>query len=300
MRRALSTSRCIHHAARRAVLLAVCLLASAGCSLGEQEAVALRRFPYPYRAGLAAVSPTWRSVEPGPAGAASPLRLFGGRICARPGPVVHTIGQDGPCSLIDRAKQFMACVRGYFTTGLWPSDVYFGNTLLLARPGHYACLLFAPPFSDVPGVRPASIDDILSERVLLELEAKSGYMLLSSGGVAADPDAVARRVAASGRQERILVERPDALVRRRVVESSLNWSSTVSPDSVIIRIESIDDPVGGSFVPSVLDLAGVTFYTPMPGSTAVSIDGTRVPGLVSNPPDHSHRRSVSIAPQPSR
>jgi hypothetical protein len=271
--------------ARLAVALAALALLASGCGLGGREDVALRRFPYPYRAALAVVESSPSSVA-----------LFDGRIEVRPGPTVRTIGQNGPCSLVDRGKQLVECLRHYFRQGTWPSATYFGNRLLAEGSGRYLCSVYAPVLRGVPGVGVSTLDDALSERALLELEAKGCYMALSTShlGDDADRQAAETRVASSGRASRVLVTSFGELARRRVIESGLVWSFRTSSDSVHIHVEAIDDPVGGRFVPSLEDLAGVTFYSPAPGSTAVLVAGRRVTELVVNPPDHTYRRSVTL------
>ena len=285
-----------------AALLTVLSLAS-GCAFGRREDVAMRRFPYPYRAGLAVSRPEFAAARDGGSepvgGSASGFSLFGDRVAVVPGPLLRTIGQDAPCSLIDRGKQFAECARSYFRTGRWPSHVYFGNRLLDTGSGHHVANMYAPVLRGVPGVGASSLEDALSDRVLLELEAKGGYMLLSPEGLSngAHVDAARQRVAAAGRSSGILVAEPDDLVRRRVIETSLVWSHHAARDSIVVTVESIEDPFGGSFVPSVGDLAGLTFYTPIPGSTSVFVGEARVDSLVENPPDHTHRRSVTIVPE---
>ena len=281
--------------------LLLCLSLLPGCDFGEGERVGLRRFPYPYRAALS-VAEGELTEHPGRTGAvADSLRgvpLFDGRVVVRPGATVRTIGQDAPCSLIDRGKQLVECVRVYFSTARWPSAVHFGNRLLDARGTHHEVKLYAPALRGVPGVGTSSLAPALSERVLLELEAKGGFMLLSPAGLGDDAatEAATDRIAATGRTDRIAVLEQEELLRFRVIDVSLEWTSSESPDSIVIRIGTIHDPVAGSFAPTVTDLIGVTFYTPMPGSTAVYLGADRLSGLVFNPRDHTHRRSVTIAP----
>lgn len=281
-----------------ALWMAVVVGLVAGCANEERPAVALRRFPAPYRAAVAVAD----ERAPG----APVAVLFDGRLSVVPGPRVGTVGQDAPCSLIDRARQFWACVLGYFRTGRWPSAVHFGNRLLDPGPEGHHCKLFASSWPGRAGSFAEALDRLLTDRVLLELEAKGGYMVAVPPGPTADSagtngigpegrlSALRARIARVGRTGRIIAVDPDRLLAWRIAESSLVWSCEEGPDRIEIRIESIEDDVIGSIEPNAADLAGVTFYTPMPGSTVVLLRGQVIDGISLNPPDHTRTPSVTI------
>jgi hypothetical protein len=65
-------------------------------------------------------------------------------------------------------------------------------------------------------------------------------------------------------------------------------------DGFDIRIISIDDQVRGSYVPTLIDLQGVTFYTRDPRQTRVFIGDQEITGRLCINPDDGYAQSISI------
>jgi hypothetical protein len=65
-------------------------------------------------------------------------------------------------------------------------------------------------------------------------------------------------------------------------------------DGFNIRIISIDDLVRDSYMPTLIDLQGITFYTPDPEQTRVFIGNQEVTGRLCVNPDDGFGQSVSI------
>ena len=74
----------------------------------------------------------------------------------------------------------------------------------------------------------------------------------------------------------------------------LNWSEEYHDDSLRIYIHNIKDPVRGSFVPSLNDLSGITFYSEYPQKTKVFVNETEVSELQLNDKDENGHYSVTI------
>jgi hypothetical protein len=75
----------------------------------------------------------------------------------------------------------------------------------------------------------------------------------------------------------------------------LSWQRlNYSVDGAEIRIKSIDDQVRGSYVPSLVDLQGITFYTPDPQYTRVFIGEQEVTGRLCVNPDDGKGKSISF------
>ena len=74
----------------------------------------------------------------------------------------------------------------------------------------------------------------------------------------------------------------------------INWSYETKGDKVIIKISSVEDPVFGSFVPTVEDLQGITFYVPDKDKARIYIGDKGIANIRRNPPDYSERESITI------
>jgi hypothetical protein len=61
-----------------------------------------------------------------------------------------------------------------------------------------------------------------------------------------------------------------------------------------IRIQSIDDQVRGSYIPTIVDLQGITFYTPNPEKTRVFIRDEEVTHRLTINPDDGQGQSISF------
>jgi len=92
----------------------------------------------------------------------------------------------------------------------------------------------------------------------------------------------------------IYVTTTNKLLEYYVNTKYLNWSEEFHDDSLRIYINNITDPVRGSFVPSLDDLSGVTFYSENPYKTKVFVGGTEVSDLQLNGKDENSYYSVSV------
>ncbi len=303
--------------------LAGLLLASAlaGCDWEGRNEIALRRFPYPYEAGIALVgdlAPGAVVPDGGPL-AARGVRFVDGR------EVVHTIGQDSISSLVDRGRQLFEFVRYGFAHGVWRPDSFFGNRLVepwnggpetgpwsreregaqetVGLPpggrGVYSFKTYVGRWGRIPGLGSDLLDRQLSELLLYELRAKTGTMLLEAhlGDDAGPAPAVLsalRTLKQEHEEGRIYVTTPGRLLAGNLIHRSLEWEADRKDGRVDIRILTFTDETGLSWIPAIDELRGVTFYTPLPENTRILMGDTEIGGILVNPPDKTRRASVSV------
>ena len=85
----------------------------------------------------------------------------------------------------------------------------------------------------------------------------------------------------------ILVARESRLLNYNVLQQYVTYDVTYAKGVAYIHVRSIRDPVFGTYVPTVADLHGITFYTTNPAQTVLEIGNTRIPqsDLQDNPSD---------------
>jgi hypothetical protein len=143
----------------------------------------------------------------------------------------------------------------------------------------------------------SGIEDVLTPRMLDNLVASEGAAILYTHlGKVADPDTpfgagtvgAFRHVARLRDAGRILVTTTQRLLRYVTVRDHIRCRAAVAGDRTTITVESVDDPVAGSRLPSAADLHGITLGvesrapvelrlgdgSPLPGQTVGELDGT--------------------------
>jgi hypothetical protein len=192
-------------------VILVCL--TAGCGWESREEIALRKFPYPYLAAISMAGDVGVTVTDE---REQPL-LSRGIAFVDGGELVHTVGQDAACSLVDYGRQLFEHFSHAFATGEWTGRAVFANHLIEPwRPGEggaagsgggataggptdalageprtdgsaspwepdlrrYSFRKYAGRWGRVPGVGSGELERQLSEGILLELKAKGGWMLV--------------------------------------------------------------------------------------------------------------------------
>jgi hypothetical protein len=324
------------------LIVGVLLWFAAGCGWERREDVALRKFPYPYVAGLAF---TGDLCYPGDMGAEDPLGARGIGFIDQD-EVVHTIGQDAMCSLLDRGRQLYETVRYGLTKREWRIGSFFANRLIephtarseddargasvdpsgagefgmspiAARPAVdaanpesvragsvrlYRYKKYAGRWLGIPSQAPVEALEQITQALLYELRAKGGWILvdarLGERRRPRDPSSseLAGILAPVGEEHiagRVYVTTPNDLLSRNLIQRFLDWEVERVSSGVDIRIRGVAEE-GTSWVPTVEELQGVTFYTPVPERTRVFLDGEEISGLLVNPVDHTSRASVSI------
>jgi hypothetical protein len=148
-------------------------------------------------------------------------------------------------------------------------------------------------------------DDVaaqVAEAVTYEMKAKGGVMILAGRSPARrGPCApVVEHLRLEHQLGRVCYVDRDWLLSYCFVRRYLNWESDVADDGVTIRISSVDDGAGETWVPTPDELVGLTFYTPDAQGTRVFLAGEELVGVTANPPDRTRRCSVTIGSVPTR
>ena len=73
----------------------------------------------------------------------------------------------------------------------------------------------------------------------------------------------------------------------------LNWKYTTSGDTVNIHIENITNKVEGTFIPTIKDLKGMTFYIPKNKNIRLYLNKRKI-GFAKNPQDYKGKYSITI------
>jgi hypothetical protein len=112
---------------------------------------------------------------------------------------------------------------------------------------------------------------VISKRTLERLKEVGGYMIVYThlgknsdcGQMIAEETQVAlRNLASEYEKGNIYVTTTSRLLNYYINWKYLNWSYANKGDETVITIKNVEDPVFGSFVPTVSDLRGITFYVP--------------------------------------
>jgi hypothetical protein len=221
--------------------------------------------------------------------------------------IVHTVGQDARPTPRDRATQLVEALRYGASTREWRARAIFANRLVepWALDDGQRVFTFKRFIGKERGLAAAGSPELaraLDERILDELRAKGGYMLVythpwrNPGGGLAAPEAVRalRNLAREHHDGRIYVTTTRKLLTYNVAAGSLDWSATREGDALTIRIGGVDDAITGRRPPAPGELEGITFYTPLPGSTRILVGDVEIKHTRRNPPDGTGVPSVTI------
>ncbi len=222
--------------------------------------------------------------------------------------IVHTVGQDARCTARDRAVQAVEVFRYGAATREWRARSIFGNRLVEPwRLGDgqrvYSFKRFIGRERGLAAAGSRELALALDRRVLDELKAKGGYMLVYThpwrnpeGGGLVAPEAVRalRDLAREHHEGRIYVTTTRKLLTYNVVSRSLDWTVARTDGSIDIEIRAVDDALTGRREPALRELEGITFHTPAPERTRILIGSEPIGRLERNPPDHTGAASVTI------
>jgi len=147
------------------------------------------------------------------------------------------------------------------------------------------------------------IDEVLTERFLCHLIRREGVCILYTHlGKIRDPrtpfdaSAVAglRRLAEVYRRGRILVTTTRRLLGYCRAAREVAVRTEQHESGLWIHLDTRESARSGGGILSRSDLDGLTFYTPDPAATRLTVDGREVANLVRNPADETGRHSVSL------
>ncbi|GMA61030.1 hypothetical protein NZD89_15365 [Alicyclobacillus fastidiosus] len=96
-------------------------------------------------------------------------------------------------------------------------------------------------------------------------------------------------------KKKILVSTTSQLLNYNVSQQYLHYDVTYSSGLAYIHINSITDPVDGTYIPTLTDIRGVTFYTSDPSRTIIEIWDRPIPSsYVQHNPSDGVAPSVGI------
>ena len=144
---------------------------------------------------------------------------------------------------------------------------------------------------------------ILSKKRLENLKKSGGYMIVYTHlGRNSDCDQficketqrALRNLAEEYRVGNIFVTTTSNLLNYYINRKFLNWSYEVKNDETIIYINSVNDPIVGTFVPTIKNLEGMTFYVPDQKKATIYLNNKRVADVKTNSPDYTKKESITI------
>jgi len=144
---------------------------------------------------------------------------------------------------------------------------------------------------------------VISKRTLERLKEAGGYMIVythlgknsdCSQVIAEETQVALRDLASEYERGSIYITTTSNLLNYYLKHKYLNWSYETKDDEVVITISGVEDPVFGSFVPTIKDLQGITFYVPDKDKAQIYVGGKEIENIRRNPADYRGRESVSI------
>jgi hypothetical protein len=144
---------------------------------------------------------------------------------------------------------------------------------------------------------------VISKRTLERLKEAGGYMVVythlgknsdCSQVIAEETQVALRDLASEYERGNIYVTTTSKLLNYYLNHKYLNWSYDIKGDEVVITISGVEDPVFGSFVPTVQNLQGITFYVPDKDKVQIYVGGKEIENIRRNPADYRGRESATI------
>ena len=103
-----------------------------------------------------------------------------------------------------------------------------------------------------------------------------------------------RNLAKEFEEGNIYVTTTSKLLNYYVNHKYLDWSYDSKSGTISIHIHRVKDPIFGSFVPTIQELEGITFYVPDKNKTTIYLNNKRIESVRKNPPDYKKRESLTI------
>ncbi len=145
--------------------------------------------------------------------------------------------------------------------------------------------------------------DVISKEHLDYLKNVGGYMVvythlgMNAGCAQYIPEKTQnalRLLADEYRNGNIYVTTTSKLLNYYINQKYLNWSYKLKDNATIISVYTVNDEVFGSFIPTINDLQGITFYVPNTNKTRIFIGKKEIKTIQRNKPDHTGKESVTI------
>lgn len=148
----------------------------------------------------------------------------------------------------------------------------------------------------------------ISSQNLNTLKMRQGYMIIythlgknSSGKqrIASKTKKALINLANEFWTGKIWVTTTSKLLNYNIVHTNLEWDYELRHNLIKINIQQVNDAISGSYVPTINDLAGITFYIPPQiDSAEVCINGIVIDDIKINDYDFNGKKSVMIPVKP--
>ena len=226
------------------------------------------------------------------------------------GHLTHCVGQDGELTFLNRARLIYEAIQDiFFAAQDFPHNNRLVNIFDLDDGQKlFEFVRFINPWGKYSTADEEFIGFQLGPDVIDQLIENRGNLIFythlgsnKTGPVLHRKTVEALRyIKEKNRQGDLLVTTTSRLLNYNIHHRYLFWHSQSKADSLIIRIDSIANPVEGSYVPESCDLAGITFYVPDDRLIAIQINGLQLEFIV-NRRDERGKSSVTIpwAPLPT-
>lgn len=223
--------------------------------------------------------------------------------------IVHTVGQDAPCSCTDRLKQTWESFAYGMRGRDWRFRSLFSNSLLercRLRDGQqvHSFKRFIGPCDGLERAGSRELAVQISSAVIEQLKSKRGYMIVYTHlwrglehpcRIPERTRNALRHLADEQRSGNVYVTTTRKLLVYNLLQNGLAWESHADDTGTEIRITGWTDATQDSWAPSCEELQGVTFYTAHPDRTRIYLKDSKIGNVVENPPDSTGRPSLSIA-----
>lgn len=103
-----------------------------------------------------------------------------------------------------------------------------------------------------------------------------------------------KQLAQENENGNIYITTTSKLLRYYLVHKYLKWAGSCNGGQCDIHIASVEDPLSGSYVPSVEQLENITFYVPDKNQSRVFINQLEIHTIRKNDRDYSQRESITI------
>ncbi len=219
------------------------------------------------------------------------------------GHVTHCIGQDADWSITNILKNTIEYFQDLLDS---KNDYHHNNSLVnilkLDDDQHvFEFVRFINPWGEYSGAQETYIGYQLSHDVIDDLIENEGYMIFythlgdkeSTEFLSEKTVDALRYIADKNNSGELFITTTSRLLNYNIHLKYLNWHVEASDDSVHIIIENIDNPVEGKFIPTLDDVAGITFYIPHNCKVSLSIENIKIP-FIKNTADQTGQESVSI------
>ena len=144
---------------------------------------------------------------------------------------------------------------------------------------------------------------VISERTLNQLKKIGGYMIVYTHFginsncpqyICKETQNALKNLAKEFMEGNIYITTTSKLLNYYINHKYLNWSYNFTNGELNIHIHNVKDPIFGSFVPSVEDLNGLTFYLPNMSKTIIYLDNKEITTVKRNPSDYTKKESITI------